>query len=66
MSQYSQTNDRIEIIIRDASFQKIFSGEAKISSKSDLKALLNKLRAKGIDMYRIALDCQGQESDWFT
>jgi len=56
--------DRLEVIVRDSSFKKIFQKEVNTSDK-ELEILLKDLKNKGIDLIRIIRRKMIEDSGWF-
>lgn len=57
--------DKLEVIIRDSSFKKIFQKEANTGNKKELESLLKDLKDKGVDLIGIIKRRMIDGSDWF-
>ena len=47
---YDKNGDKIEVTLRDSSFNPYFKGKAGVKNKKELKQLIMDLKAKGVDL----------------
>ena len=52
VSTYSN-GDKLEVIVRDNSFKKIFQREVNTGNRKELETLLKDLKDKGVDLIRV-------------
>ena len=57
--------DKLEVIVRDSSFRKIFQTEVNTGNKKELENLLKDLKAKGIDLIGLIRKKMISDNGWF-
>ncbi len=57
--------DRLEVIVRDSSFRKIFQKEVNTGNKKELESLLKDLKNKGIDFIGLIRKKMMSDNGWF-
>lgn len=63
---FERYGDKLQVIIRDSSFTKIFEREVSIDNRKELEILLKDLRNKGVDLIdSIRKNILSGGSDWF-
>ncbi len=62
---FDRHGDKIEIVIRNSSFVKIFKTEVSINDQKGLEILLKDLRNKGVDLIGIIKKRMIDDSGWF-
>lgn len=62
---FDRHDDKIEVIIRDAFFEKTFQKEVSTNNKKELENLLVDLKNKGIDLIGIIKRKMMGGSGWF-
>lgn len=62
---FDRHGDKIEIIIRNSSFVKIFKREVSINDRKQLEILLKDLKDKGVDLIGIIRRRMLDGSEWF-
>lgn len=65
MSAFDRHGDKIEVIVRDSSFKKIYQKEVGVGNTKELESLLEDLKNKGIDLIKIIKRKMINNSDWF-
>jgi len=63
---FDRHGDKIEVIIRDSSFVKIFKREVSIGDRRELEQLLIDLKDKGVDLIGLIRRKMIEDSDWFS
>ena len=64
LSSYSN-GDKLEVIIRDTSFNKIFHKEVNTGNKKELENLLKELKNKGVDLIGLIKKKMISDNGWF-
>ena len=64
VSTYSN-GDKLEVIIRDNSFKKIFQKEVNTGNKKELEGLLKDLKNKGVDLIGLIRKKMISDDGWF-
>lgn len=62
---FDRHGDKIEVIIRDSSFKKIYQKEVSISDRKELAVLLKDLKNKGVDLIGLVIKKTSEDSGWF-
>lgn len=62
---FDRHGDKLEVIIRDSSFQKTFQKEVNIGNTHELEGLLKDLKDKGVDLIGIIKRKMIDSSGWF-
>ena len=62
---FDRHGDKIEVIIRDSSFKKIYQKEANTGSRKELELLLEDLKNKGVDLIGIVIKKTMEGNGWF-
>jgi len=62
--KYKLQGDKLEVIIRDAAFTKVYNREVSIRNKKELSGLIQDLRDKGVDLLS-ALKSKPHKDTWF-
>ena len=57
--------DKLEVVIRDSSFKKIFKKEVSTDNRKELECLLKDLKDKGVDLIGIIKRRMIDGSGWF-
>ncbi len=57
--------DKLEVIIRDTSFKKIFQTEVNTGNRKELEGLLKDLKNKGVDLIGIIRKKIISDNGWF-
>ncbi len=57
--------DKLEVIIRDSSFKKIFQTEVNTGNKKELENLLKDLKNKGVDLIGLIRKKMISDNGWF-
>ena len=60
---FGRHGDKIEVIVRDSSFVKIYQKEVSTTNKRELENMLKDLKDKGVDI--IGLILKKSSSGWF-
>lgn len=63
---FDKRGDKLEVKVRDASFNKIYENEVSIHDKKALENLLKDLKAKGIDLIGLIIKKMRVSEDWFS
>ena len=64
ISVYSN-GDKLEVIIRDTSFKKIYQREVNTGNRKELESLLKDLKHKGVDLIGLVIKKTREGSGWF-
>lgn len=64
--QFIRSQDVMQVIIRDSSFNKIFDRTVNTTNKKDLENLLEDLKHKGVDLIAIIKNKMINGDDWFS
>lgn len=62
---FDRYGDKIEVIIRDSSFVKIYQKEVSTTNRKELESLLKDLKNKGVDLIGIIVKKMSSGMDWF-
>jgi len=62
---FDRHGDKIEVIIRDSSFKKIYQKEVSITDRRELEVLLKDLKNKGVDLIGLVIKKTTDGSGWF-
>ncbi len=62
---FDRYGDKLEVIIRDSSFRKLFRREININNSKDLERLLIDLKDKGVDIIGLIKKKMIDDSGWF-
>ena len=62
---FDRNGDKLEVIIRDSSFKKIFQTEVNTGNRKELEGLLKDLKAKGVDLIELIRKRMVDDSGWF-
>ena len=57
--------DRLEVVIRDTSYKKIFQKEVNTGNRKELEGLLKDLKNKGVDLIGLIKRKMISDSEWF-
>ncbi len=57
--------DKLEVIIRDTSFRKIFHTEVNTGNRKELEGLLKDLKDKGVDLIGLIRKKIVSDNGWF-
>ncbi len=63
--KFNTNGDKLEVIIRDSSFKKIFQTEVNISNKKEIEGLLEDLKNKGVDLIGVIKRKMIEDDGWF-
>ena len=64
VSTYSN-GDKLEVIVRDNGFKKIFQREVNTGNRKELETLLKDLKDKGVDLISVIKRKMLNDSGWF-
>ena len=64
ISNYNN-GDKLEVIVRDDTFKKIFQKEVNIGNRKELEVLLKDLKDKGVDLIGVIKRKMLDGSGWF-
>jgi len=62
---FDRHGDKLEVIIRDSSFKKIYQKEVSITDRKELEILLKDLKHKGVDLIGLVIKKTSEGSGWF-
>ncbi len=62
---FDRHGDKLEVIIRDSSFKKIYQKEVSITDRRELEVLLKDLKHKGVDLIGLIIKKTKGGTDWF-
>ena len=62
---FDRHGDKIEVIIRDSSFVKIYQKEVSTNNRRELEDLLKDLKNKGVDLIGVIRKRMTDDSGWF-
>ncbi len=62
---FDRHGDKLEVVIRNSSFVKVFKMEVNINDRKGLELLLKDLKDKGVDLIGIIRKRMIDDSGWF-
>ena len=62
---FDRNGDKLEVIIRDSSFKKIFQTTVNTGNRKELEGLLKDLKNKGVDLIELIKRRMRDDSGWF-
>jgi len=62
---FDRHGDKLEVIVRDSSFKKIYQKEVSTHDKRELESLLKDLKDKGVDLIGLIIKKTKDGSTWF-